>query len=48
VERLCCDSTKLRSLTGWRPVTPLEDGLRRTLEWIEPRLARFRFREYRV
>ena len=48
VQRLCCDSTKLRSLTGWRPATPLEDGLRRTLEWIEPRLARFRIREYRV
>jgi CDP-glucose 4,6-dehydratase len=27
------DSSKLRELTGWRPEVPLEDGLRRTIEW---------------
>jgi len=48
VERLCCDSAKLRALTGWRPAVPLADGLHRTLAWIEPRLARFRVGEYRV
>jgi dTDP-glucose 4,6-dehydratase len=47
VMRLCCDSAKLRALTGWQPATPLEDGLRRTLDWIAPRLARFRVGEYR-
>jgi dTDP-glucose 4,6-dehydratase len=48
VDRLCCDSAKLRSLTGWRPEVPLEDGLARTLAWIAPRLAGFRVGEYRV
>jgi nucleoside-diphosphate-sugar epimerase len=27
------DTERLRSL-GWRPRTPLEDGMRSTLEWI--------------
>jgi dTDP-glucose 4,6-dehydratase len=48
VGRLCCDSTKLRSLTGWRAEVPLEDGLARTLDWIAPRLAAFRVGDYRV
>jgi len=33
VSRLVCDSSKLRSLTGWKPEVTLEDGLRRTIEW---------------
>jgi dTDP-glucose 4,6-dehydratase len=48
VERLCCDSAKLRRLTGWSPTVPLDEGLRRTLAWIGPRLAQFRVGEYRI
>jgi len=48
VERLCCDNAKLHALTGWQPQMPLEDGLRRTLRWIESRLGQFRVGEYRV
>jgi CDP-glucose 4,6-dehydratase len=33
IERQYVDSTKLRELTGWRPEIPLEDGVRRTIEW---------------
>jgi dTDP-glucose 4,6-dehydratase len=33
VSRLVCDSSRLRSLTGWKPEVELEDGLRRTVEW---------------
>ncbi len=33
IDRQFVDSTKLRELTGWRPVVELGDGLRRTLEW---------------
>lgn len=33
IDRQYVDSTKLRELTGWRPQVPLEEGLRRTIEW---------------
>jgi len=33
LDRQWLDSTKLRELTGWRPLVPLEEGLRRTIEW---------------
>ena len=33
IDRQYVDSTKLRERTGWRPQVPLEDGLRRTVEW---------------
>jgi CDP-glucose 4,6-dehydratase len=33
IDRQYVDSTKLRELTGWRPEVPLDEGLRRTIEW---------------
>ena len=33
IDRQWVDSTRLRALTGWRPLVPLEEGLRRTIEW---------------
>jgi CDP-glucose 4,6-dehydratase len=33
IDRQFVDSTKLRTLTGWRPRTSLEDGLRDTIAW---------------
>jgi len=33
IDRQYVDSSKLRTLTGWRPQVGLEDGLRRTVEW---------------
>ncbi len=34
VERLLCDNTRARQWAGWVPEVPLEEGLRRTSEWI--------------
>jgi len=33
VERLCCDNTKIRNLTGFKPGYSLEKGLEETIEW---------------
>jgi CDP-glucose 4,6-dehydratase len=33
IDRQWVDSTRLRELSGWRPLVPLEEGLRRTIEW---------------
>ncbi|MBW3626255.1 MAG: SDR family NAD(P)-dependent oxidoreductase [Actinobacteria bacterium] len=34
VERLLCDNTRAREWAGWVPEVPLEEGLRRTSDWI--------------
>jgi NAD dependent epimerase/dehydratase len=34
VERLLCDNTKIAALTGFKPAHSLEDGLRKTVEWL--------------
>ncbi|TPQ25225.1 NAD-dependent 4,6-dehydratase LegB [Methylomonas koyamae] len=33
VNRLWCDNSKIRALTGFNPEVSLEDGLRRTVDW---------------
>lgn len=35
LERLQCDYSKARKLTGWKPETSLEEGLRKTIKWYE-------------
>jgi UDP-glucuronate decarboxylase len=37
VRRRCPDLTRLRALTGYEPSVPLEDGVRRTVEWYRER-----------
>ena len=34
VERLWCDNTKAKRLLGWESTTSLEEGLKKTIEWI--------------
>jgi NAD dependent epimerase/dehydratase len=34
VERLLCDNTRAREWAGWQPVVSLEEGLRRTSDWV--------------
>jgi NAD dependent epimerase/dehydratase len=33
VERLWCDNSKIRALTGFQPEVDLQEGLKRTIEW---------------
>ena len=37
VERLCAANAKVRRLTGWSPEVSLEEGLRRTAEFVRAR-----------
>ena len=37
VERLLCDNTTIKELTGWSPQISLREGLSRTIEWMKDR-----------
>lgn len=39
VDRLWCDNTKAKKLLGWEPKTKIEDGLKKTVEWISENLS---------
>jgi UDP-glucose 4-epimerase len=41
---LLADSSRLNALTGWRPSTPLRDGLARTIAWWRDRISHSRVR----
>ncbi|MCC6198193.1 MAG: GDP-mannose 4,6-dehydratase [Burkholderiales bacterium] len=48
VERLLCNNEKAGRLTGWTPAVDLEEGLRRTIEWVARNLDRFKTHVYNV
>jgi dTDP-glucose 4,6-dehydratase len=48
VSRLHSDSSKALRLAGWRAETSLDDGLRRTTEWIRGHIDLYRPQEYAV
>jgi nucleoside-diphosphate-sugar epimerase len=33
IDVFCCDNTKLRKATGWRPTVDIHEGLKRTIDW---------------
>lgn len=48
VDRLLADNTLARTLLGWEPTVSLEEGLKRTIEWIRKHIERYRPHEYTV
>lgn len=46
VDRLCADAGKAGKLLGWTPSHTLDDGLRRTIDWVRDNLDRFRVGAY--
>jgi NAD dependent epimerase/dehydratase len=45
---LLADNTLARTLLGWEPAVTLEEGLKRTIEWMEKNIGRYRPDEYGV
>jgi NAD dependent epimerase/dehydratase len=48
VERLLADNTRAREWAGWTPQVPLEEGLRRTSDWVKEHLAHLETGRYSV
>jgi dTDP-glucose 4,6-dehydratase len=48
VERLCADATLASKLLGWRARVDLEEGLRRTISWMEENLKSYDSKEYAI
>lgn len=44
VDRLLCDSSLLKRLTGWHPEVSLEEGLKKTIEWFRNKENLFRYK----
>jgi NAD dependent epimerase/dehydratase len=48
VERLCASNALAQELLGWRPQVSLDEGLRRTIDWVRGSLDIYRPDEYVV
>lgn len=48
VDRLCADISKARNLLGWSPKYSLEEGLRKTIEWVQENQGIYRPGVYNV
>ena len=50
VERLLCDNTLIKRLTGWQPVVSLKEGLLKTIEWLKNKenLSKYKWDIYNV
>jgi nucleoside-diphosphate-sugar epimerase len=48
VMKLWASNQKAKELIGWTPRIPLDEGLRRTIEWIKPHLDLYKPDEYTV
>jgi NAD dependent epimerase/dehydratase len=46
VERLWCDNTKAKRLLGWEPTTSLEEGLKKTIDWISDNMHLYKPEHY--
>jgi len=48
VERLMCDNTLIRKLTGYSPRYTLEKGLTETIDWVKKNLSKYKINLYNV
>lgn len=48
VDRLIADNSLARNILGWKPKVELEEGLKRTIEWMRKHVHQYRPNEYSV
>jgi nucleoside-diphosphate-sugar epimerase len=48
VMRLACNADKARTVLGWSPRFPLEEGLARTVDWFRKHLSRYKTAIYNI
>lgn len=48
VERLVCSADKITRLTGWKPRVSLEEGLKKTCQWVKENMNAFKTDIYNV
>ncbi|CAG1064678.1 dTDP-glucose 4,6-dehydratase [uncultured bacterium] len=48
VGRLLCDNSKARELAGWQPRVGLDEGLKRTVEWVRENRSHYKSGIYNV
>ncbi|MDI6785046.1 MAG: GDP-mannose 4,6-dehydratase, partial [bacterium] len=48
VEQLMADSSKLMQTTGWKPKTNLEEGLKKTIDWVSEYITLFKSHIYNI
>jgi NAD dependent epimerase/dehydratase len=48
VQRLVADNSKAKSVLAWKPAVSLEEGLRRTIDWIQEHMDEYRPGTYAV
>jgi len=48
VMRLLADGSKMKRLTGWKPETSLDEGLKKTVAWINNNPRHFKIGEYQI
>ena len=48
VNRLLCDASLAKQLTGWTPAHTLEEGLEKTARWVEENLSQFDTKKYTI
>ncbi len=48
VNVLCGDASKIKRLIGWTPKTSLNEGLKKTIEWISKNLDKYKPKEYTI
>lgn len=48
VIRLICDNTKAKKIIGWQPMVSLDEGLKRTIDWVKTHLEYYHPDKYQI